>query len=118
MESMMDHVITEVNNASLVLYTYEYNLMKPYNLTFTVFRNASRGVDYYNMRLKGDPKTWNVSFVVEAYPKEQNEGREFEFCRENSEASLRPLIAECYSKIVLRNLTTDEKNQLQKSKAG
>ena len=64
------------------------------------------------MVLRGDLRKQNISFAIESYPFNESFSQDKEFCLQNSDENLKGLIKWCISRIVLRKLTEQEKNQL------
>ena len=69
------------------------------------------------MRLKSDLlKNENPNFAIDFYHPGPNFDQSARNCEKNSDKQLKRLIADCDGDSILRNLTEEEKNQLQQYK--
>ena len=124
----LDIVFIEMKNATLAKYNYHYfdhsELHFMASVNNTGYPNRSNILDYYLMDIKGElgkARQQNLTFAIEVYPNEKSYNTTkdyYEFCLENTEPHLRPLIKSCFNRIILRNLTEDEAKETKKSRAG
>lgn len=112
-----------------VLYDSDYAISEGFDLLdfeygyyddFAMFETRNNKSDVFadEMRIKGDLRKQNLSFALEAYPyiKETDLSDSKIFCRKNTSESMRHLILHCANTIRMRNLTNEEKEQLQQFK--
>lgn len=107
------------SNATVAKYSYQF--YKEAKLNFFACVNntgtANNLKDCYIMNILGKARDLNLSFALDVYPNEKGYVLDWSFCMDNSEPTLRPLIKDCYSRIVLRNLTADEEKEMNDVKS-
>lgn len=75
--------------------------------------NHSYESEFMHLRRK-ELQEQNLSFAIETY--EETEVANSTFCRLKSSEGLRHLIEKCFAKIVLRELSEEERKQIQEFK--
>lgn len=103
-----DFVLTESYDARDLQYEYEGNLF-----IVQMKSNDSKGTREF-MHLKKEHLKEN-SFAIETFEEASEEPNQY-WCLQKSSEKLRSLIDKCYAKIVLRELTDEERKQIQEFK--
>ena len=89
-------------------------------LEHTSFYTLSNGSKHLTdddlMRLKSQTRKKDLIFAVESYAFDESFREDTEFCVQNSAEHLRVLIESCRGRIVLRDLTEQEKKQMKEFK--
>lgn len=100
-------VITEGYDPRGMLYFFYKN-----ETSFILGNKSPSFLDSDTMTIQGDLRRQNASFAVVYNSFDENFNQDKEFCVQTSEKHLRGLIKSCIGKIVLRNLTRQENEQL------
>lgn len=110
-----DHVIAEGFDLKDFIYNY---FSDPQGFLRFQIRNNKSGAFDETLQIRGDPRNQNLSFALEsfAHVKEPDTTEDKFFCRQNTSENLRHLIALCHNTIRMRNLTEEEREQLQQFK--
>ena len=105
-----DYAISQSYDARSLRYEYVGNL-----LVVQIQSNNSMGVNEFMYLRKDQLRKHNSSFAIDAYGTDNVPDRFF--CVQKSSESLQSLIDKCYGKIILRELTEEERKQIQEFKA-
>lgn len=105
-----DYAISESYDARILRYEYEGDL-----LIVQVKTNNTNYISEFMHLRRNEFKKQNFSFAIEAYEETEKEPGQT-FCRQESSEGLRHLIDKCYAKIVLRDLSQEERKQISEFK--
>lgn len=95
---------------------FSYNQFN--NLVFQMQSNNSRGIPEFMVIKEAELKKRSVAqLAIVSYSAYENYTPENVSCAQNTDPNLRHLIDECYAKVLVRELTLDERKQIEEYKA-
>ena len=105
-----DHLISEAFDARILRYNYNSQQL----IFFTQNNNTKQLTEF--LILKGNFKNESHSFAVENFDYAPNEESDEEFCVNSSAEQFRGMIYLCRGKILIRDLTEEERNRTEEFK--